>query len=87
MGFNFWHLLKKNFIAVFNNMRTLKFKPQPTVTFFLPSIKFPAVSDDCRACSLTWQGESAFIMADESVGSLATQSPTTQLQSFAEDSV
>lgn len=55
--------------------------------FLLPSIKFPAVSDDCRACSLTWQGESAFIMADELVGSLATQSPTTQLQSFAEDSV
>ena len=26
-------------------------------------------------------------MADESVGSLASQSPTTQLQSFAEDSV
>ena len=26
-------------------------------------------------------------MADESVGSLTTQSPTTQLQSFSEDSV
>ena len=55
--------------------------------FLLPSIKFPAVSDDCRARSLTWQGESAVIMADKSVGSLTNQSPTTQLQSFSEDSV
>ena len=38
--------------VVFNNMRTLKFKPQ----LLLPSIKFPAVSDYCRACSTHMEG-------------------------------
>ena len=55
----------------------------------LPSIKFPAVSDYCRACSTHMEREKGQLvsMADESVRSLSTQSPTTQLLSFSEDSV
>ena len=53
--------VNRRFTAVFNNMRTVKFKAQPTVTFFaavnqisggfrlLPSVYV----------ALTWKGESA----------------------------
>ena len=57
--------------------------------FLLPSIKFPAVSDYCRA--YTWHSHGREVqlvsVVDESVRSLTTQSPAAQLQSFSEDSV
>ena len=75
------------FTAVFNNMRTLKFKPQPTDAFFAAVNQISGGFRLLPSVALTWKGESV-VMADEAaVRSFTTQSPATQLQSFSEDSV
>ena len=68
-------------------MRTLKFKPQPTVTFFCcRQSNFRRFPITAERVALTWKGESAVGQHGGRI-SLTTQSPTTQLQSFSEDSV
>ena len=79
--------LRRVFTAVFNNMRTLKFKPQPTDAFFAAVNQISGGFRLLPSVALTWKGESV-VMADEAaVRSFTTQSPATQLQSFSEDSV